>query len=150
MKTALALVLALLSISCATTQQLDAGPAEEVVAFQVAPLAAMRSLPAAPETGYLYSFTATCGDAGATLIAPPVTVGAVHEMTCQVASTTIVAFGDSTLADPAIATRAEPVYCTTNCPSATWTRAVHKAYCRSDLGNVVVYCDAVVRATDAP
>lgn len=161
MKT-IALILAALALTSCAAQQLGGPqyePPPEVVAFQSLPLAAARSMPADyGEAGYLISWTVNCPEGSAALVTPPtangsvaITIGqVVGDITCQNATTTPVSFGDSLITDPLLATRDAPAYCLTNCPLQQWSRPVQKAYCRSDVGTIVIQCDAAVKATDAP
>lgn len=96
--------------------------------------------------GYIDSFPVNCG-AAATAIQP--SGGATVHLACYNSSTTKVAFGDSTIADPTDGQNS-PIVCLTNCPTQEWQRDVKAAFCRADTGTVTVYCDAIVSLTAQP
>lgn len=122
--------------------------ADEVVAIARAlpahvTLEAVTMIPAVGP-GYVDSFSKSCTSAAAVTELPSATVS----YTCQNASTTKVAVGDSTISDPGTATDA-PVYCATNCPSQEWGGAARQEYCRGDTDTTVV-CRALVAVVSAP
>jgi hypothetical protein len=107
---------------------------------------------AAVGPGFVDSFTISCATT-ATAITPP-TTGAMLSYSCQTPAaaesggTTLVAVGDSGIADPDIGTRNSPVY------SGSTTREfggnARAEYCRADSGTVTIYCRAIVGVTSAP
>lgn len=69
--------------------------------------------------------------------------------TCQNPSTTKLAVGSSDIGDPTDA-QSSPLYCTTNCPEATFGGDVHAEYARADSGTVDVFCRFIVAAVTPP
>lgn len=95
---------------------------------------------------YVDSFTVSCTSAADALIQP--SGGAMVSYTCQNASTTMVAVGDSAISDPGT-TRDAPIYCATNCPSQEWGGNARVESCRGDT-DTTIYCRALVAVASAP
>jgi hypothetical protein len=100
---------------------------------------------------YVDSFTVTCATT-ATLIQP--TGGAQIAYSCQLPAaaetggTTLVAVGDSAIADPAFATRNSPVY--SGDTIREFNAHARLEYCRADTGTVTAFCRALVSVSTAP
>lgn len=107
---------------------------------------AMVSLVPGVGPAYVDSFTVSCTSAADALIQP--TGGAMVSYTCQNASTTMVAVGDSSISDPGT-TRDAPIYCATNCPAQEWGGNARVESCRGDT-DTTIYCRALVAVASAP
>lgn len=102
--------------------------------------------------GFVDSFTVSCGSS-ATLIQAP--SGKTQlSYTCQTPAsgetggTTLVAVGDSDIADPAFATRNSSVY--SGDTIREFGGDVRAEYCRADTGTVTIFCRAMVAASTPP
>ena len=102
---------------------------------------------AAVGPAYLDSFKVTCGTT-ATLIRAPagpnVAVKCTSPQSTEANAAVFVAWGDSGIADPALATRNSPIVCGSGCAEATFTANGRQAYCRADTGTVDMYCVGLV------
>lgn len=120
-------------------------------AFPSLPLGFAHVGQAAVGPGYIDSFSVTCATT-ATLIQP--TGGAMVSYSCQAPAsaetggTTLIAVGDSAIADPAFATRNSPVY--SGDTTREWGGNARAEYCRADTGTVTIFCRALVGTTSAP
>jgi hypothetical protein len=92
---------------------------------------------------YVDSFTVSCGTS-----ATAITATAQISYTCQNNSTTKVAVGDSTIADPS-GTQNSPIYCATNCASREWGGNARVEYCRAPT-TTTIYCRSLVQTSSAP
>lgn len=109
----------------------------------------MTTLQAMPAVGpaYLDSFKVTC-TTSATVIRPP--AGPVAAVKCnapeyaETGGNVYVAWGDSGIADPALATRNSPIICGTGCAETSFTANTRLAYCRADTGTVDLFCVGLV------
>lgn len=108
---------------------------------------------AAPALGpaFVDSFTVSCGSSATPIVG---SAGSQISYTCQTPAsaetggTTLVAVGDSGIADPAVATRNSPVY--SGDTIREWGGNARTEYCRADTGTVTIYCRALVATTTAP
>ena len=102
---------------------------------------------AAVGPAYLDSFKVTCATT-ATLIRAPagpnVAVKCTAVQSTEANAAVFVAWGDSGIADPALATRNSPIICGSGCAETTFTANGRQAYCRADTGTVDLYCAALV------
>lgn len=118
------------------------------------PLALVSALPATGPA-YLDSYSVSCATS-ATSIAPTGYSDVSLAIECsapesgETGATTLVAIGDSGIADPASATRNSPVVCGSGCNRSSWSGNIRKGFCRADSGTVTLYCAALVPGTAAP
>lgn len=102
---------------------------------------------AAVGPAYLDSFKVTCA-ATATLVRAPagpnVAVKCNAPESAEANAAVLVAWGDSGIADPAVATRNSPVICGSGCAETSFNANGRQAYCRADTGAVDLYCVALV------
>lgn len=95
---------------------------------------------------YVDSFSVNCGATATPIVA---SAGSMLAYTCQNATTTKVAVGDSGIGDPTSAQNS-PVHCQTNCPSQEWDGNARREYCLADTGTVTIYCRALVATSSPP
>lgn len=120
-------------------------------AFPSIPIGFAHARSTAVGPGFIDSFTVSCATT-ATLIQP--TGGAMVSYSCQTPAsaetggTTLIAVGDSLIADPAFATRNSPVY--SGDTTREWGGNARAEYCRADTGTVTIFCRALVGTTSAP
>ena len=102
---------------------------------------------AAVGPAYLDSFKVSCGSS-ATLVkapaGPTVAVKCNAPESAEANAAVLVAWGDSGIADPAVATRNSPVICGSGCAETSFSGNGRQAYCRADTGTVDLYCVALV------
>jgi hypothetical protein len=104
---------------------------------------------------FLKSYTVSCGTS-ATSMAPSgfgsslIAVQCIPPEGAETGATTRVAIGDSTIADPAFATRNSPSICGSGCVKNTWEGNAKQAYCRVGTGSVTLFCAALVPTLTAP
>lgn len=116
---------------------------------------AIRSGTTAVGPSFLKSYTITCGTT-ATSMAPSgfgsslIAVQCIPPEGAETGATTRVAVGDSTIADPAFATRNSPSICGSGCLKSTWEGNAKQAYCRVGAGSVTLFCAALVPTLTAP
>lgn len=101
---------------------------------------------ARPAGSFVDSFSVSCATTATEISAPSGQAqGAYYCQTPQSAETggsTLVAVGDSAIADPDISTRNSPVY--SGSTIREFYAAARKEYCRADTGTVTIYCRAIV------
>jgi hypothetical protein len=146
MKRALAIACTAVLWALAISPAADAGP----------PLAVLGAV-AATGPAYLDSYSVVCpATQGGISISPTGYVDTSLAVECsapesgETGATTLVAIGDSGLADPATGTRNSPVICGSGCNRSSWSGNIRKGYCRADTGTVTLYCAALVPGTAAP
>lgn len=104
---------------------------------------------------FLDSYSVSCATS-ATSLNPTGYTNAAIAIECsapesgETGATTLVAIGDSGIADPASGTRNSPVICGSGCNRAAWSGNAQQAYCRADTGTVTLYCAALIPALSAP
>jgi hypothetical protein len=100
---------------------------------------------------FVDSFSVTCAT---TATAISSSVGTMISYTCQTPAsaetggTTLVAVGDSGIADPAFATRNSEVY--SGDTIRQFGGNARREYCRADTGTVTIFCRALVTTSVAP
>lgn len=116
---------------------------------------AVHSSTTAVGPSFLKSYTVSCGTS-ATSMAPSGFANSLIAVQCippegaESGATTRVAIGDSTVADPAFATRNSPSICGSGCLKSTWEGNAKQAYCRVGTGSVTLFCAALVPTLTAP
>lgn len=116
---------------------------------------AVHSSTTAVGPSFLKSYTVSCGTS-ATSMAPSgfsnslIAVQCIPPEGAESGATTRVAIGDSTVADPAFATRNSPSICGSGCLKSTWEGNAKQAFCRVGTGSVTLFCAALVPTLTAP
>jgi hypothetical protein len=119
---------------------------------------AYASQAAAVGPGFVDSFKITCASNTATEIVSPLAAtggrGRQISYTCQTPQssetngTVLVAVGDSTLGNPAFATRTSPVY--SGSTIREWGGNTSDEYCKGDAAAVDVFCRSLISASGQP
>ena len=118
------------------------------------PLELVQALPATGPS-FMDTYSVSCATS-ATSLAPTGYLNSAMAIECsapesgETGATTLVAIGDSAIADPATGTRNSPVICGSGCNRAAWSGNAKQAYCRADSGTVTLYCAALIPSLTAP
>lgn len=115
------------------------------------PIGVLQSLPTVGPS-FVDSFSLSCTSAAAVAIVPP-SGASMLSYECINESTTMVAVGDSAIADPGTS-RVSPVFCAAGgtCPvaaKAIWGGNISKEFCRGDT-DTTIQCRAMVATLTPP